>query len=75
MLMVIMMDVIEMMVDKQAVMVMHMEVDKVTKEADKVVEKVAKVSFVANVCSTQGKITSPIVLQIVNISQFLVLQS
>ena len=34
--MVIMMDVIEMMVDKQAVMVMHMEVDKVTKEMRKV---------------------------------------
>ena len=29
-----MMDVIEMMVDKQAVMVMHMEVDKVTKELE-----------------------------------------
>ena len=28
------MDVIEMMVDKQAVMVMHMEVDKVTKELE-----------------------------------------
>ena len=32
--MVMMMDVIEMMVDKQAVLVVHMEVDDVTKELE-----------------------------------------
>ena len=35
MLMVMMMDVIEMMVEKVAVLVVHMEVDNVTKELEK----------------------------------------